>query len=56
MKSRGFLQKYVVLLLTLVSGTTSPAAWAQTPKVFKIGILTDAMGPGTPAPMGFGTV
>jgi putative tryptophan/tyrosine transport system substrate-binding protein len=46
------LQKYVVLFLTLVSGAASldflcltHAARAQTPKVFKIGILTDAMVP-----------
>jgi putative ABC transport system substrate-binding protein len=53
MKTRGQLwQKYFILFLALATGTTSlamlwrtDAAWAQKPKVFKIGILTDAMVP-----------
>src|SRR5918996_754276 len=59
MKTRGqLLQKYVVLFVTLVSGTTSflcrpYPAWAQTPKVFKIGILTDAMVPWHTSTNGF---
>ena len=61
MKTRGqLLQKYVVLFLTLISGTTSlaflcrtHAAWAQTLKVFKIGILTDAMVPWHTSTNGF---
>jgi putative tryptophan/tyrosine transport system substrate-binding protein len=61
MKTRGqLLQKYAVLFLTLVSGTTSlavlcrpHAVWAQTPKVFKIGILTDAMVPWHTSTNGF---
>lgn len=51
-RRRQLLQKYIVIFLTLASGTLSlgfpfltRAAWAQTPKVFKIGILTDAMVP-----------
>ncbi len=46
------MQQYVVLFLILVAGTTSlvffcetDTAWAQKPKVFKIGIVTDAMVP-----------
>ena len=61
MKTREqLLRKYVVLLLTLISGTTplafywrTDAAWAQTPKVFKIGILTDAMVPWHTSTNGF---
>ena len=61
MKTRSqLLPKYVVLLLTLVSGTTSlaflwrtHAVWAQTAKVFKIGILTDAMAPWHTSTNGF---
>jgi putative ABC transport system substrate-binding protein len=61
MKIRGqLLQKYVVLFLTLISGITSlallcrtHAAWAQAPKVFKIGILTDAMVPWHTSTNGF---
>jgi putative ABC transport system substrate-binding protein len=61
MKTRSqLLHKYVVLLLTLASWTISPAllcpiyaAGAQTPKVFKIGILTDAMGPWHTSTNGF---
>ena len=53
MKTRGQLwQKYFILFLALATATTSlamlwrtDAAWAQKPKVFKIGILTDAMVP-----------
>lgn len=54
------LHKYVVLLLTLISWTISPAllcptyaAGARTPKVFKIGILTDAMVPWHTSTNGF---
>jgi putative ABC transport system substrate-binding protein len=61
MKTRGqLLQKYVVLFLTLISGITSlallcrtHAAWAQAPKVFKIGILTGAMVPWHTSTNGF---
>jgi putative ABC transport system substrate-binding protein len=52
--------KYVVLLSALASWTISPAlfwptyaAGAQTPKVFRIGILTDAMGPWHTSTNGF---
>jgi putative ABC transport system substrate-binding protein len=54
------LQKYGVVLLTLVSATTSlallcgiHAAWAQTEKKFKIAILTDAMVPWHTSTNGF---
>lgn len=54
------LQRYGVLLLTLVTATTSlvflwriHAAQAQTEKIFKIGILTDAMVPWHTSTNGF---
>ena len=55
-----FLQKHVVLLLALAGSANSPAllcptyaAGARTPKVFKIGILTDAMVPWHTSTNGF---